>query len=263
MICMKRERIGSKIKKLRKSHNLTQKELAETLGYSDKSMITHIEKGDSDMTYEKILLLLRQYSLDANELFDVNRIDELLVKYHKKRKKELLKKLFFNSSVNYIKYAREIDFKNLLSNEQVYFKPVIDDEDLYYCCCDYQLYEEQKEMVNPPYVSISRAYTNPNKYYPFIIRDKNDNNIGFISLNKWIGNDDSFSFSFLIDKRYQKRGYGISSIKLAIDTFKAIDPKKQIKIAVEQDNKKVQELYLSLGFQQLDELDGDDLVLAL
>ena len=62
---MKKERIGPKIKKLRKSRALTQKQLADALGYSDKSMITHIEKGDSDMTYEKI----RFDELDENFFF--------------------------------------------------------------------------------------------------------------------------------------------------------------------------------------------------
>ena len=74
---MKRERIGPKIKKFRESNSLTQKDLADALGYSDKSMITHIEKGDSDMTYEKILLFLRTYMLDANELFDTKDIEEI------------------------------------------------------------------------------------------------------------------------------------------------------------------------------------------
>ena len=68
---MSKDSIGPKIKKFRKSHHLTQEELAESLGYSHKSVITHIEKGDADMTYEKILLLLRTYRIDANELFDV------------------------------------------------------------------------------------------------------------------------------------------------------------------------------------------------
>ena len=89
---MKQERIGPKIKRFRKSQNLTQKELAEALGYSDKSMITHIEKGDSDMTYEKILLFLRKFALDANELFEVERIDKLIEQNESDRRKR--KKVF-------------------------------------------------------------------------------------------------------------------------------------------------------------------------
>ena len=75
---MSKETIGPKIKEFRKKRKLTQDELAESLGYSGKSVISHIEKGDADMTYEKILLLLRTYSLDANELFEVKKIDKQL-----------------------------------------------------------------------------------------------------------------------------------------------------------------------------------------
>ena len=62
--------IGPKIKRIRKEKGLTQEQLAESLGYSHKSVITHIEKGDTDMTYEKILLLVKTYNLDANKLFE-------------------------------------------------------------------------------------------------------------------------------------------------------------------------------------------------
>ena len=63
--------IGPKIKDFRKRNNLTQDALAKSLGYYGKSVISHIEKGDADMTYEKIALLLKKYDLDANELFDL------------------------------------------------------------------------------------------------------------------------------------------------------------------------------------------------
>ena len=47
---MEKEKIGSKIKELRKERNLTQTDLAKSLGYSDKSVISHIEKGDADLS---------------------------------------------------------------------------------------------------------------------------------------------------------------------------------------------------------------------
>ena len=61
--------IGPKIKNLRKEKGLTQEQLAKDLGYSGKSVISHIEKGDADMTYEKMVLLLKKYSLDPSSLF--------------------------------------------------------------------------------------------------------------------------------------------------------------------------------------------------
>ncbi len=83
---MPKETIGPRIKAFRKGRGITQAELAKSLGYSHKSVITHIEKGESEMSYEKILLLLRTYAADANELFDVQHIDKLLEE-HKRFKK--------------------------------------------------------------------------------------------------------------------------------------------------------------------------------
>lgn len=87
---MKQEKIGPKIKELRESRGMTQQQFAESLGYSGKSVIAHIEKGDADMTYEKILLLLRTYALDANDLFEVERIDSLLKESQKKKKDKVV-----------------------------------------------------------------------------------------------------------------------------------------------------------------------------
>lgn len=84
---MDEKTIGPKIKEFRKKNNLTQDQLAEALGYSGKSVISHIEKGDADMTYEKILLLLRTYCLDANELFAVEQIKKEIVNYQKEKRK--------------------------------------------------------------------------------------------------------------------------------------------------------------------------------
>ena len=74
---MSNETIGPKLKRIRKNRKLTQEQLAASLGYSGKSVISHIEKGDADMTYEKMLLLLRTYMIDANELFDVKEIEKI------------------------------------------------------------------------------------------------------------------------------------------------------------------------------------------
>ena len=61
--------IGEKIRDIRKRKHLTQSKLAELLGYKDKSMIAHIENGDSDMPYDKMLLFIKKLNIDANELF--------------------------------------------------------------------------------------------------------------------------------------------------------------------------------------------------
>lgn len=60
---------GKKIKEIRKKNNLTQSEFAQIFGYKDKSMIAHIENGETEMSNDKIALLIDRFNVDANELF--------------------------------------------------------------------------------------------------------------------------------------------------------------------------------------------------
>ena len=60
---------GKKIKEIRKKNKLTQLEFAQIFGYKDKSMIAHIENGDSEMSNDKIALLIEKFDVDANDLF--------------------------------------------------------------------------------------------------------------------------------------------------------------------------------------------------
>ncbi len=64
--------LGRKIKALRKSRGMNQQQFAESLGYKQKSMISKIEAGDAEMSYEKLLVLIREYSLNASEYLDLN-----------------------------------------------------------------------------------------------------------------------------------------------------------------------------------------------
>ena len=66
---------GKKIKKIRKDRGLTQQEFADSLGYAHKSTINKIESGQEDMSYQKILVLLKEYMLDAKDLFDNSNVE--------------------------------------------------------------------------------------------------------------------------------------------------------------------------------------------
>ena len=71
--------LGRKIKALRKSKGMNQQEFAESIGYKQKSMISKIEAGEADMSYEKLLVLIREYMLNASEYLDIapEEIDKL------------------------------------------------------------------------------------------------------------------------------------------------------------------------------------------
>ena len=68
---------GKRIKKIRKDRGLTQQQFAESLGYAHKSTINKIESGVEKMSYQKILVLIKEYALSAGELFgdDNNKIE--------------------------------------------------------------------------------------------------------------------------------------------------------------------------------------------
>ena len=62
--------IGEKIKEIRIENNLTMDELAEELGYSSRSTINKIEKGINDISYEKLLLLLKKFEISMDEFLE-------------------------------------------------------------------------------------------------------------------------------------------------------------------------------------------------
>lgn len=148
-------------------------------------------------------------------------------------------------------------------NDYVKIKPLTTQADLIYAGFDCRLTEEQQELVNPFWFSIGRAYLFRDDHYPCIIYNASNEPIGFINLVKWLGSGDAYSWSFFIDKDHQGKGYGTQAARLAIQILKAANPNMPIKLATERSNAAAQRLYQSLGFEQLTELDGDDLVFGL
>lgn len=148
-------------------------------------------------------------------------------------------------------------------NAYVKIRPLSTMSDVIYAGCDCQLTDEQKDLVNPFWFSIGRAYLFREDNYPCIIYNASNVPIGFIVFCKWLALGDAYSWSYFIDKEQQGRGYGKQAAQLAVHILKTANPDKCIKLATEANNAKAQKLYTSLGFSQLPEIDGDDLVFGL
>ena len=151
---------------------------------------------------------------------------------------------------------------SLWSDGQVSIRPIQTEADLIYATVDCQLTEAQRDLVNPAWFSIGRAYLFREDNLPCLIY-ADGQPVGFISLGKWLAKGDAWSWSFYVDKAHQGKGYGRRAARLAIRLLKAADAAKPIKLATERDNQRAQSLYASLGFQLLQERDGDDLVFGL
>lgn len=68
-------KLGEKIKEIRLKEGLSQEAFAKELGYSSKSTINKIEKGINEISYDKLMLLIKKYEISMNELFDKNNPD--------------------------------------------------------------------------------------------------------------------------------------------------------------------------------------------
>lgn len=65
-------KLGDKIKEIRLKEGLSQEAFAKELGYNSKSTINKIEKGINEISYDKLMLLIKKYEVEMDELFDKN-----------------------------------------------------------------------------------------------------------------------------------------------------------------------------------------------
>ena len=127
--------------------------------------------------------------------------------------------------------------------------------------------KEQKEFVASNALSLAHAYvalSNNHPVYPFGIYLGNKP-IGFIMVGfdaHFLGEEDPdtlrkqyFIWRFMIDKRYQGKGYGKQAFKLAIDFVNTYPSGKAdlCWVSYEPANEVAKKLYASFGFKEAPE----------
>lgn len=131
-------------------------------------------------------------------------------------------------------------------------------------CLDLSVSEEQLDFVSSNTLSLAKAYAYYDTSMPFIVYDE-DNMVGFMLLRYLEERSWYIIWQFMIDQRYQGRGYGKQAMRLAIEWMKKDKNCKQIALATKEGNIGAAKLYTQLGFKQLGEIvDGEiDMVLDL
>ncbi len=153
--------------------------------------------------------------------------------------------------------------EQVFSGGDLAIREIRDGGGLWYATVECTLGPGQEAFVNPAGFSIGRAYLRPEDNVPCVICLADGTRIGFIVFRKWLGDGAAYSWSYYLDRNWQGRGYGTQAARLAVQILKAADPEMPIKLSVEVDNDRAQRLYRRVGFQKLEELDGDDLVFCL
>ena len=147
---------------------------------------------------------------------------------------------------------------------------------------DLKVFKSQKSFVAANWVSIVQAYgvrDSATAAFPFAIyNDKRPVGFLMIGFNEaaMYENWDDFEapkslvnnyslWRLMIDKRYQKRGYGREAIKLALDFIRTwpCGKAEYCSLSYEPENEVARELYRSLGFMENGEMDGDEIVAVL
>ena len=81
------------IKKLRKLNNWTQEELAKKMGYTDRSTISKIEAGQTDISQSKIIEFAEVFGVNAGDLLGYGD-DVYVTDLPNKQKEEKAKELY-------------------------------------------------------------------------------------------------------------------------------------------------------------------------
>lgn len=141
---------------------------------------------------------------------------------------------------------------------------------------DLKVKRTQYNFVASNLYSVAQAYVteaNGGHVFPFAIY--NDKKlVGFIQLaygenadqdGVSVEKDNYEVWRFMIDKRYQGKGYGREALKLAIDFIKTFPCGKAeyCWISYEKENEVAKKLYASFGFEETGEMDGDEIVAVL
>ena len=137
--------------------------------------------------------------------------------------------------------------------------------------------EDQKNFVANNDISIIEAYTaiTANGFaFPFGIYE-NETLVGFLMIGFDIDDywDDAPSIAkgnynlwrLMIDKAYQRRGFGKEAVQLALDFIKSFPcgEAEYCWLSYEPENEVARQLYHSFGFSETGEVDGEELVAVL
>jgi len=119
--------------------------------------------------------------------------------------------------------------------------------------CKLKVSEEQEQFVAPNAVSIAEAHFSSNAWFRAIYADETP--VGFIMLYEapqegWYG-----LWRFMIDQRYQRRGYGYKALELVIQYIRSKPNVKELITSFREGKGSPKGFYEKIGFKETGEKD--------
>lgn len=125
-------------------------------------------------------------------------------------------------------------------------------EDNYEICLKLKVAEDQAHFVSSNTLSLAKAFVYYDIVTPFAIYEDNMM-VGFMMLRFNEEYSNYFIWQFMIDEKYQSKGYGKKAMKQAIEWMKNDKRCREIVLTFIKGNEHAKELYTKLGFEQLGE----------
>ncbi|KAB3531290.1 GNAT family N-acetyltransferase [Alkaliphilus pronyensis] len=116
------------------------------------------------------------------------------------------------------------------------------------------------DFVDPVAWSLAEAWVFYNDSRPFAIY-ADDMMVGYVLM--YIGEENHQIINFMIDSRFQKRGYGVVAARLCVDYLCKECKANKISLPVKPENIAAQRLWSRVGFEITDDLEDGYLFMRL
>ena len=126
---------------------------------------------------------------------------------------------------------------------------------------DLSVSEAQKRFVAPNVYSLAQAYVNPEAWVRAIYADETP--VGFLMLADEPDEPEYFLWRFMIDERYQGRGYGRRAAELLVDYVRTRPGATELLVSYEQGEGGPEPFYRRLGFEPTGEVIDGEMVAKL
>ena len=129
-------------------------------------------------------------------------------------------------------------------------------------CLHLNVADSQKDFVSSTVHSLAQAWIYYDTAFPFAIY-ADGIMVGFIMLGYYEAEEYYTLWKFMIDEKYQNKGYGKKALKLGIDYLVNCFKVKEVYTAYYATNRIARDLYASIGFCETGEIVGNEIGMKL
>ncbi|MBD7969222.1 GNAT family N-acetyltransferase [Paenibacillus gallinarum] len=119
-------------------------------------------------------------------------------------------------------------------------------------CLALKVRKNQKDWVRSVSYALSLAYVHGEAAVPFAIYD-DDKIIGFVMLRNNRECNNFLLWQFMIDERFQSKGYGKAALKSVIEWIKSTTNCHEIVVSYYKGNEVAGKLYRDFGFKEMND----------